>query len=933
MQGMDWRAGVSGAGASAWLGLSVVIAGPCLAQDAADAGQPVPAGEPPQRVFIIGSRPVDVGPMPGLAIGKDQIPANVQSVTRQDLKASRALNIGEHMNAQLQGVSITDYAGNPFQMDLNYRGFTASPQVGTPQGLSVFFDGVRVNEPFGDVVNWDLIPTNAIERFDVFPGSNPLFGLNTLGGAVSVRGRSGYSSHGWEGNALAGAFGRRQVQLSGGGAQDGLAGFAAVNAFHEDGWRDDSPSDVGQFYGRADYALEDINVNLSVLAAHNDLVGNGLVPAELARQRAQTVFTSPDATRNRLLQLSAGLIFDLDERRNVTMRVYHRSSDRSGLGGDFYEGFDDFSDTNGLDVVVDPQRPVGEQTVTRNGAMQYGLVGGNIGGTGVIEGTPIGVLTRTALRQRTMGLSAQYNVNAPDHKLMVGGSLDSARSTYLMTQRLGLIDARHRVYGDAAGIDPIYYAGANDVPGNDFSGRQDIYSLYASDTWSPAKTLHLTAAARFNQADTFTRLYSRASAAQRALHELYTSNAQIDELVNAKELTQERFRFTSLNPSFGAAWNPMPEAGFYANLGRGSRAPSVVELGCAFDDTPVTLTNGQVVFGTVPRSLLGPGCSLPTTLSGDPYLPQIRSTSGELGARGQLAGAWSWNLSVYRTDLTNDIYFVGVGDGKSFFDTVGKTRRQGMELGLSGRLLGFDLKASYSYNEATFQSVFYTLSPHNSSADFDQNSQAISNLPDLGDATQTAPSPTATANGGRGTYRQTRIDPGARMPGIPLHAFNASLAWSLGDAFKLSLGMQARSSTFVRGNENNQHQPAGTDRETGLYYCTGTGCVEGMTQSQVRPGRPFTNNGRLPGYALFNLDVSARVADGWRVYAQVANLFDRRYSTAGRLGVNPFSPGQYGAIGPSGWNYNSAEWQNSTYVSPGAPRGVWLGIECEFGGP
>lgn len=912
-----WRVGSA---ASLWL--TWLAAAACHAQEPPDA----------QRVIIVGNRPVDIGPMPGLAISKDQIPGNVQSATRQDLKESRALNIGDHMNTQMQGVSITDYAGNPFQMDVNYRGFTASPQTGTPQGLSVFFDGVRVNEPFGDVVNWDLIPTNAIERFDVFPGSNPLFGLNTLGGAISVRGRNGYSSRGWEGSGSAGSFGRRQVQLAGGGAREGLAGFAAVNAFHEDGWRDDSPSDVGQFYGRADYAFEDASINVSLLAARNDLIGNGLVPSELAKQRTETVFTSPDETRNRLLQVSAGLIVDLDDKRNITARAYHRQSDRDGIGGDFYEGFDDFSGTNGLDVVIDPTRPPGQQIITRNGAMQYGLVGGNIGGPGVVEGTPIAVLTRTALRQRTEGLSVQLNHNTPAHKLMIGGSIDSAHTSYVMSQRLGLMDARHQVYTDAAGIAPIYYAGANDVPGNDFTGRQDIYSVYFSETWSPASELHITGAARFNQASTFTRLFSRASAAQRPLHELYTSNAQIDELVNAKVETKESFRFISLNPSIGATWNPSQAIGLYGNLGRGARAPSVVELGCAFDATPVTLTNGEVVFGTVPRSLLGPGCTLPTTLSGDPFLPQIRSASAEAGARGRLGDSWSWNLSVYRTDLKNDIYFVGVGDGKSFFDTVGKTRRQGMELGVSGRVSDFDLRASYSYNEATFQSVFYTLSPHNSSADFDQNSQSIANLPGLGDATQTAPSPTATANGGRGTYRMTRIEPGARLPGIPLHALNASVGWKWGDAFQLRMGMQARSATFVRGNENNLHQPEGTDKETGLYYCTGTGCIEGMTQMQVRPGRAFTNRGKLPGYALFSLDASARLAEGWKAFVQVSNLFDRRFDTAGRLGVNPFSAGPFGAIGPSGWNYNSAEWQNTTYVSPGAPRGIWLGVEYELGG-
>ncbi len=121
----------------------------------------------------------EIGPLPGLGLTKEEIPGNVQSLTAKDIKEAHSLSITDLMNSKLQSVNVNDYQGNPFQMDLQYRGFTAGPQIGTPQGLSVFFDGIRVNEPFGDVVNWDMIPLNALSSFDVFPGSNPIFGLGT----------------------------------------------------------------------------------------------------------------------------------------------------------------------------------------------------------------------------------------------------------------------------------------------------------------------------------------------------------------------------------------------------------------------------------------------------------------------------------------------------------------------------------------------------------------------------------------------------------------------------------------------------------------------------------------------------------------------------------------------------------------------------------
>ncbi|NJD07005.1 MAG: Plug domain-containing protein, partial [Methylococcaceae bacterium] len=150
-----------------------------------------------ETVTISATRPTtQASPLEGLVIDKDQIPGNVQTVSAADIKKSQATSLTDLMYTQLQSVNINDYQGNPFQMDVSYRGFSASPQLGTPQGLSVFIDGVRVNEPFGDVVNWDLIPLNAISSLNVMPGSNPLFGQNTLDGALSLRTRNGNADTG-----------------------------------------------------------------------------------------------------------------------------------------------------------------------------------------------------------------------------------------------------------------------------------------------------------------------------------------------------------------------------------------------------------------------------------------------------------------------------------------------------------------------------------------------------------------------------------------------------------------------------------------------------------------------------------------------------------------------------------------------------------------
>ncbi|MCX7071860.1 MAG: TonB-dependent receptor [Gammaproteobacteria bacterium] len=957
------------------------------AQAQSDAPPPPAAADSPKGPAKIELGPVDVkgerppvsaGPLPGLNLTRDQIPSAIQSATAEEIRASHSIGIADFFNNRLQSVTVNDYQGNPFQVDVTFRGFTAGPQLGTPQGLSVFFDGVRVNEPFGDIVNWDLLPTNAIERLDLFPGSNPVFGLNTLGGAISLRSKSGFTAKGVEADALAGSFGRRQLQVAAGGSQGPLAGFGAVHYFDEDGWRDNSPSRLVQGFGRADYRLDVGTVTASALVSGNRLIGNGLVPIEMFRNDRSAVFTSPDQTRNRASQINLSGLFDLTDQSSLTTQLYRRDSRRKSLNGDAYDDFDEFffSGNQANRVITNPDDPVcryadvdGDglrDTVTggglqpplndpfleglcrnvsrlgtaRNGA--YGLGSNGVFGdaAGVVEGTPNGVYTRTRIGQLTYGGALQWNLNLADHKLLVGASYDDSRARYRATQQLALIDDNRRVYLDPDNIDPLYYAAANPLTINAFNGTSRTWSAYFSETWSARDNLFVTLSARYNINKVDNQVTARIG---EDIHEVLNREPTFilcpgNDLAScpdtlgpiipnnlareAQDVTREKFGFYSFNPSFGLNWLPIPTVNLYVNLSRGARAPSVIELGCAYDPTPVQTAPGFIdpVTGvyvppqTAPRSQVGPTCALPTALSGDPYLPQIRSLSAEVGARGQLFGAWEWNASVFRTDLKDDIYFAGASPTRSFFDTIDKTRREGFELGIKGSAGAFDLRASYSLTSATFESEFYVLSPNNSSADFNQNSVPGNVL-----------SPTADANDGRGTFRAIRVDPGALLPGVPLHNLTAGIDWRLTRSFKLGLSAIAHSRSFVRGNENNAHQPEGSDQIT-----DGFGPVP-RVGSIFTGGRPFTEKGYVPGYAVINFDASYRLPRGFTVFARITNLLDQTYFSAGRLGVTPYTPSVNGAIGPGGYNYNSNEHQNTTFVGPGAPRGFFGGVSYQFG--
>ncbi|EEF26293.1 conserved hypothetical protein, partial [Ricinus communis] len=244
---------------------------------------------------------VSTTPLPSIGTPINQVPANVQTASSKAIEEQRNLDISEFIDANLGSVNTSNTVANPYQADVSFRGFTASPLLGTPQGLSVFMDGMRVNEPFGDVVNWDLIPANAIASINLIPGSNPVFGLNTLGGALSVNTKSGSEFPGTSVTALGGSWGRRSLEVETGGANadKSLDYFIAGNTFKEDGWRDHSKSEVNQLFGKVGWQNDKSDLDLSVMFADTNLEGTQALPRSMMNNRKQA-YTWPDSIGNNL---------------------------------------------------------------------------------------------------------------------------------------------------------------------------------------------------------------------------------------------------------------------------------------------------------------------------------------------------------------------------------------------------------------------------------------------------------------------------------------------------------------------------------------------------------------------------------------------------------------------------------------------------------
>jgi len=209
-----------------------------------------------EEVLVIGVIPSGAG------LDKSKIPFPVQNRNASDIENANPLNISDFLRQSFTSVSLNDAQNNPMQPDLQYRGFTASPLLGLAQGLAVYQNGARINEPLGDAVNWDLLPQSAVQSITLSGGANPLFGLNSLGGSLVIDMKDGFSSEGTSVEVSSGSFGRTTANIETGGNNGSLAYYANLESFQEDGWRDQSESDALNFYGSGSILITNtVNLN------------------------------------------------------------------------------------------------------------------------------------------------------------------------------------------------------------------------------------------------------------------------------------------------------------------------------------------------------------------------------------------------------------------------------------------------------------------------------------------------------------------------------------------------------------------------------------------------------------------------------------------------------------------------------------------------
>ena len=837
--------------------ISASAATPATLLAAALASSTAFAQSTPRPVELPKVEVIGTTPLPGLGLARDLIPSPVQSATDADIRRSNAISVTDFLDRNLAGVHINEIQNNPFQPDVNYRGFTASPLLGTPQGLSIYMDGVRLNQPFGDVVSWDLIPKSAIASINLIPGSNPLFGLNTLGGALSIQTKDGRSHPGGAIQGLAGMHGRWATEIEYGGHNRTWDWFVTGNLFRERGWRDDSPTRVAQIFGKLGWRNAATDVKLTVAHANNDLTGNGLQEHRLLAANYSSVFTKPDVTENKSTFLNLALSHGIGDNLLFSGNAYYRHIRTQTLNGDINEG--------ALDQSVYQPNLDERNALTAAGFRGFPVAGENAANTPfpfwrcianvLLNDEPgekcTGLINRSTTTQSNHGVSAQLTLQGTlgsvKHQLTGGMAYDASRVKFTQSTQIGYLTPDRGIAPLNAFADGVTGGMVDGAPFDnrvDLHGRTHTWSVYATDTLSLTPAWHLTLSGRYNRTNV-------------------VNNDQITPGGGPRSLDGNH-TFNRFNPAVGLSFTPGRIFKAYVGYSEGSRAPSSIELGCADPANP---------------------CRLPNSLAGDPPLNQLVAKTWEAGLHGVLPNGLNWNAGVFRTENHDDILFVAAPINTQFgyFKNFGKTRRQGLEAGLSRKTGAFTFGGNYTYLNATYQSSDTINANGNSS-------NSVSAAGDKG------------IEGGN-----IAITPGNRIPLIPQHLFKAYADYRFADGLSLGINMQVVGSAFLRGNENNRH---------------------------VADGGNYLGDGKSSAYTVFNLSGAYQANKQLRFFAQINNVLDRRYHTAGQLGPTGITPsGSFVARPFPATAGGDFPLQQSAFLAPGAPRTAWIGVRYEFDKP
>ena len=677
---------------------------------------------------------------------------NVQTLTQDDIEGSVNRSLPELLKTQLASVNLNDVQNNPFQPDLQYRGFTASPLLGLPQGISVYLNGGRVNEAFGDTVHWDLMPLDAIDTVSLYSGSNPLFGQNTLGGALALTTKTGFSFNANEIDLQAGQFGQKAASVESGGNNDHWAYYVNLNHYEEDGWRDYSPSEVQQVFTSLAYKSDKMHLDMNLFMADNELLGNGASPIELLDiEGREAVYTHPDQTNNELTHVNITGDFVLTDTLSLTANMFYRDTQTQSINGDdsdfgacqFADGRvtlcefeddddddDDPLDSDGDDDDDDDLPVVGEGDDIE--AVEFigfdddtALAEISNVDADELDGTYNTGRTDAKATGLSFQLAKQYALSGFSSELIVGASYTKGDVNYAADTTFGILE--NESAQDSRTVLPI-----DGLIAQEARVRLDVdttaWSLFFMNSTQLSSAVSLNLGGRFNR-----------------------DHIVMEDLIDDGEGSLDGdHRFTQFNPAVGVDFTIDEQSHLNLAISQSSRTPSPAELSCADEDDPCRLPNGFVA---------------------DPPLDQVVTQTIEANYTTRIDNV-DLMLNVFHSRSKDDIIFQQAGSvaSRGYFINVDETQRQGVEFSVGSTWEKLTYRLNYNYLNATYESTFTSFSPFNP----------------------------------QGPDRV--VTPGDKIPGQPEHLVKLYADYALSDKARLGAEVISASSQYFRGDEANENE-------------------------------------------------------------------------------------------------------------------------------
>jgi iron complex outermembrane recepter protein len=705
---------------AATIGVAVVLTAIGVVARAADA-DPIMASL--QEVVI------QMTPLPGPGVDLDEVPGNVQVLSATDISRQGTASLTSALDTGLSSININDDLDDPFQPDILYRGFEASPVLGTPEGLAVYQNGVRINEAFGNTVNWDLIPPNAIDKVEVI-SSSAVYGLNALGGAISVDMKNGFNYQGGDLEASGGSFDQQNVTAEAGGHSGALGFYVAARALDWRGWRFMSSDRLRDVYAALSLHADAANFDLTYTRAQNTLNGQGPSPMQELDYVRSLAFTGPQTNVNDLNFVALNGTIALPGSWSVQTVLYYRQYGQSVLNGNTTD-YGPCDSTPGILCQPDGSTPL-------TNAAGQDLPDISDGGQYYIGENDFELVSAWG-RGATLQASNNAAIFGHANSLTIGGAVDYASTTFYTGAQIGLVTSNLVVEPSDLIVDTPENSAAAIANGDPVPVSVDSVNrtlgAYFTDTFQVSSTLAVTAGGRYNVAN-------------------------IDLADQLGENLTGWNRFVHFNPSIGATYKLLPAMTLYGGYSINTRTPTASEIECSNPLTP---------------------CLLPTDLAGDPpTLRQVVAHTIEIGLRGRVppvggdTGHLTWNASVFRTVLEDDIYGIATSVSQGFFQNIGDTRREGVEIGLNYHEQRWSSYFDYSLVKAQFLTAMTLNSPSNPYQDGNQDIE---------------------------------VQPGDYLPGIPKNRVKVGADLRILSRWTVGASAEWVGSVYYVGDESNQLPP------------------------------------------------------------------------------------------------------------------------------